>query len=184
MENAELDFEKARYEHILTTYAGLKTRKDTVEKKASFQLLIMTLLLGLIFSNVNSIVRLNDYLMSIKDIRLLFFSNMLFFLLAVALILALTLIIIVLFRSQSPDSPTKDLVTSIYFADTDSAQRKDPVFFYQRIGVAYSVAIDHFSGEINRNEMLCRLATISLAVAILLLGMAIIVFTLGIPVVS
>lgn len=182
MDNAELDFEKARYEHILLTYEGLKTRKDSIEKRAIFQLLIITLLLGLIFSNVNAIVKLNDYLMSVKDIRLLFFSNMLFFLLAVALVLALAFIIVVLFRSQTSETPPKDLVTSVYFSDGDSMQHRDPVFFYQRIGVAYSVIIDHFSGEVSRSDTFCRLATISLSVAVLILGMAIITFTLGIPV--
>lgn len=181
MENPELDFEKARFEYNLNLYESLKARKDAIEKKVSFQLLIITLMLGLIFSNVSSITKLNDYLMSIKDIKLLFFSNMLFFILAIALILSLTFIIIVLFRSQTPDSPSKDLLTSIYFADAETSQRKDAVFFYQRIGVAYSVIIERFSAEINRNDMLCRLSTISLAAAILILGMVIIAFILGIP---
>jgi hypothetical protein len=182
MENPELDFEKARFEYNLNLFESLKARKDAIEKRVAFELLIITLMLGLIFSNVNSITKLNDYLMANKDIKLLFFSNMLFFLLAVALVLSLTFIIIVLFRSQTPDSPSKDLLTSIYFSDAETSQHKDPIFFYQRVGVAYSVIIERFASEINRNEMLCRLSTISLAAAILILGMVIIAFTLGIPV--
>ena len=181
MENSELDFEKARFEYNLSLYESLKARKDALEKKVAFQLLILTLLMGYIFGNVSTITRLNDYLMANKDIKLLFFSNMLFFILAIALVLSLILIIVVLFRSQSPDSPSKDLLTSIYFPDAETSQRKDAIFFYQRIGVAYSVIIERFSSEINRNDMLCRLSTISLAAAILILGMVIIAFTLGIP---
>src|SRR5512146_3039080 len=100
MDNPELDFERARFDYILKTHESLNAKKDAIEKKAAFQLFVIALLLGFIFVNGSAISKLNEYLMSIKDIKLLFFSNVLAFVLAVSIILSLTFIIIVLFRSR------------------------------------------------------------------------------------
>ncbi len=182
MDNLELDFERARFEYILKVHESLNAKKDAIEKKAAFQLLVVTLLLGFIFVNGSAISKLNEYLMSIKDIKLLFFSNVLAFVLAVSIILSLTFIIIVLIRSRIPETPPKDLLVSVYFPDSDTSQRKDATFFYQRIGVSYSVINESLSAEINRNDSLIRLAMISLAASIFIMGMLIVAYTIGLPV--
>ncbi len=182
MDNPELDFERARFEYILKVHESLNAKKDAIERKATFQLLVITLLLGFIFVNGNAITRLNEYLMSIKDIKLLFFSNVLAFVLAVSLILSLTFLIIVLFRSRMPDTPPKDLLVSVYFPDSETSQRKDATFFYQRIGVSYSVINETLAAEINRNDSLVRLSLISLAAAIFIMGLLIVAYTIGTPV--
>ncbi len=182
MDNTELDFERARFEYILKVHENLNLKRIDIERKAAFQLLVITLLLGFIFVNGNAISRLNEYLMTIKDIKLLFFSNVLAFVLAVSIILSLTFIIIVLFRSRIPDTPPKDLLVSVYFPDSETSQKKDATFFYQRIGVSYSVINETLSAEINRNDSLVRLSMISLAASIFIMGMLIVAYTIGMPI--
>ena len=53
---------------------------------------------------------------------------------------------------------------------------------YQRIGVSYSVINESLSAEINRNDSLIRLAMISLAASIFIMGMLIVAYTIGLPV--
>jgi hypothetical protein len=182
MDSPEVDFEKARFEYVVKVYESLITRKDSLEKKAILQLLIVTIMLGFVFLNIDSIRKLNDYLLSIKDLKVLFFSNVLVFVLSITLILALVLIIIVLFRFKIPEAPSRDLLTAVYFPDSESAQKKDALYFYQKIGVAYSVAVETAKEEINKNESLIRLSTISLTSGILILGMLIIAYIIGLPV--
>jgi len=182
MDSPEIEFEKARFEYVVKVYEGLSTHKEELEKKAILQLLIVTLMLGFVFLNIDSIRRLNDSLLLNKDLKVLFFSNVLVFVLSVTLILALVLIIVVLFRFKIPEAPSRDLLTSVYFPDSDSSLKKDALYFYQKVGVAYSVAVESAKLEIAKNESLIRLSTISLTSAILILGMLIIAYVIGLPV--
>jgi len=181
MEDREIDFEKARFEYVVKIYEGLIVRKGELERKAIAELLIITFILGFIFLNIDSIRNLNTYLLSTKDLKVLFFSNIMVFVLSLTLMLALLLIIIVLIRGRIPDAPSRDLLTSVYFPDSDSAQKKDALYFYQKIGVAYSVAVESAKADINRNELLMRLSTISLSSTIFILGLVIIFFVIGLP---
>jgi hypothetical protein len=181
MDCPEVDFEKARFEYVVKVYENLIARKDSLERKAILQLLIVTLMLGFVFLNIDSIRKLNDYLLSIKDLKILFFSNVLVFVLSITLILALILIIVVLFRFKIPEAPSKDLLSSVYFPDSENPEKKGALYFYQKIGVAYTVAIESAKAEINKNESLIRLSTISLTSGVLILGMLIIAYIIGLP---
>lgn len=163
-------FEKVRFEYCSKVYEEETARKETLEKKAQFYFSFITLLLGVIFLNL-------DFLLDLRDLIIQSSSPILFFpicygALGTALIL-LVIALLAIFRSVHLQKYTsgypRNMIHTLFAPQSDFLEKEDEPTFLRATAMNYAIALE-FNGNLNiEKAKWVKISSYSLSLAVIIL---------------